>query len=69
MLFILYWNVVAREKTLAIESSNIQLRYYWITRKALGESIKMYFEGKIQRYKPKRDISEVVAKTLKNFNV
>ncbi|CAG8609118.1 5019_t:CDS:10 [Funneliformis mosseae] len=36
---------------------------------ALGESIKLYFEEKIQIYKPRKVISEDVAKTLKKFNV
>ncbi|CAG8450000.1 15649_t:CDS:10 [Funneliformis mosseae] len=36
---------------------------------ALGESTKMYFEEKIQRYKPRKVISEDVAKILKKFNV
>ncbi|CAG8833995.1 8204_t:CDS:2, partial [Gigaspora margarita] len=36
---------------------------------ALGESIKMYFEEKIQIYKPRKVISEDVAKTLRKFNV
>ncbi|KAF0443007.1 hypothetical protein F8M41_003606 [Gigaspora margarita] len=36
---------------------------------ALSESIKMYFEEKIQIYKPRKVISEDVAKTLRKFNV
>ncbi|CAG8487196.1 10197_t:CDS:2 [Funneliformis mosseae] len=35
----------------------------------LGKSIKLYFEARIQDYKPKKNISKEIANCLKKFNV
>ena len=36
---------------------------------ALGEPTKLYFEMKIQNYKPRKKISKEVSENLKKFNV
>jgi hypothetical protein len=36
---------------------------------ALGESVKLYFEERIQDYKPKKSMSKEVSNCLKKFNV